>query len=188
MAANKNDKEIDSLISAMEALVREHANPLFRYAFRLVANTDEAHDAVQESFLRVQTMMEKRGVDWVPNRKGYLFTTCRNYIFDQKRKSSRSTTIPMQEEFGEENLHAFLNTNHLTSLEKDRAEAIAHAISGLNTKHQEIIIRVYVQGYLPEEIAKKEGTTVEAIYQRLARLRKRIRQDAEKIISGKALA
>ena len=71
-------------------ILDSHEGPLLRYAYRLCNDLETARDAVQDTFLKL--CREDRGkvenylVKW-------LFTVCRNRVFEILRKEKRMTAL-----------------------------------------------------------------------------------------------
>lgn len=67
-----------------------HEGPLLRYAYRLCNDLETARDAVQDTFLRLcredRSKVEAYLVKW-------LFTVCRNRVFEILRKEKRMTAL-----------------------------------------------------------------------------------------------
>ncbi len=67
-----------------------HEGPLLRYAYRLCNDLETARDAVQDTFLKLcredRSKVETYLVKW-------LFTVCRNRVFEILRKEKRMTVL-----------------------------------------------------------------------------------------------
>lgn len=74
----------------VRAALREFEGPLLRYARRITGDLETARDVVQETFLRLwredTAELDGRMPQW-------LFTVCRNYALDVRRKEKRMTTL-----------------------------------------------------------------------------------------------
>ena len=69
-------------------LLLQYEGPLLRYAQRLMNCPDRARDVVQETFLR---LCREPAVAREAHVAQWLFTVCRNYAIDLKRKEQRMT-------------------------------------------------------------------------------------------------
>ncbi len=69
-------------------LLLRYEGPLLRYAQRLTNCPDRARDVVQETFLR---LCREPAVAREAHVAQWLFTVCRNYAIDLKRKEQRMT-------------------------------------------------------------------------------------------------
>jgi RNA polymerase sigma-70 factor (ECF subfamily) len=72
----------------LEALYRQHAQAVFRFAYGLCRNRPEAEDVVAETFARVVT---RTHAIKDATARAYLLTVARNVFLDAKRKSARHT-------------------------------------------------------------------------------------------------
>ena len=67
-----------------------HEGPLLRYAYKLCNDLETARDAVQDTFLKLcredRSKVESYLVKW-------LFTVCRNRVFEILRKEKRMTAL-----------------------------------------------------------------------------------------------
>ena len=79
----------------LEALYRQHAAAVFRFAYGLCRNRSEAEDIVAETFARVLTRAHR-----IENRtaRAYLLTAARNVFLDAKRRSARDARLVGQME------------------------------------------------------------------------------------------
>ena len=80
----------DSRSEWIRAAVRRYEEPLTLYAQRIVGDPERARDVVQETFLKLcsqeQTLIDTHLAEW-------LFSVCRNYALDVRRKESRMTSL-----------------------------------------------------------------------------------------------
>jgi len=71
-------------------LYQRYAPDVYRFAFWLCGNPDDAKDIVSETFIRVWTAKAPVKTETV---KAYLFTIARNLFLQQQRKSRRKTML-----------------------------------------------------------------------------------------------
>lgn len=74
----------------LEALYRQHALAVFRFAYGLGRNRAEAEDIVAETFARVLT--RAHAIE-VATARAYLLTVARNIFLDAKRRSARDARL-----------------------------------------------------------------------------------------------
>jgi RNA polymerase sigma-70 factor (ECF subfamily) len=74
----------------LEALYRQHALAVFRFAYGLCRERSEAEDIVSETFARVVTRVH--GIENATAR-AYLLTVARNVFLDGKRRAARDARI-----------------------------------------------------------------------------------------------
>lgn len=74
----------------LEALYRQHASAVFRFAYGLCRNRAEAEDIVAEAFARVLTRANK--IESATAR-AYLLAVARNAFLDARRRSVRDARL-----------------------------------------------------------------------------------------------
>lgn len=74
----------------LEALYRQHALAVFRFALGLCRDRTEAEDIVSEAFARVVTQAHRIQA---ATARAYLLTVARNVFLDQKRRSTRHARL-----------------------------------------------------------------------------------------------
>ena len=74
----------------LEALYRQHALAVFRFAFGLCRNRTKAEDIVAEAFARVVTRAHRIQS---ATARAYLLTVARNVFLDQRRRSTRDARL-----------------------------------------------------------------------------------------------
>ncbi|HEY1084674.1 MAG TPA: sigma-70 family RNA polymerase sigma factor [Prosthecobacter sp.] len=83
-------------VRAFERLVDLHQNMVIGTAFRMLGNSEDAHDVAQQVFLRVW----KSAPRYEPTAKftTWLFTILRNLVFNETRRRTRRREIPLEQE------------------------------------------------------------------------------------------
>lgn len=81
--------------TAFRTLVEMYQQPAYRLAFRIIANEEEARDAVQESFIRIWQRIGSfdPGREFLP----WMYRILVNTSTDRLRKISRHTMIAMDQ-------------------------------------------------------------------------------------------
>lgn len=74
----------------LEALYRQHAAAVFRFAYGLCRNRSEAEDIVAEVFARVLT---RANTIESATARAYLLTVARNFFLDARRRSARHARL-----------------------------------------------------------------------------------------------
>jgi len=78
-------------------LCQRHSDSIYRYARSLLANEADAEDATQEVLLRLWNHLPSLNLFHI---RAWLLRTTRCYCLDQlRRRRSRATPVPMEEEF-----------------------------------------------------------------------------------------
>ena len=154
-----------------EQLFHEHYPLVYRTAFSVTGNREDAEDVVQTIFLN----LHRRGLSRLnENPRAYLYRAAvntavsvlrsrrRHVLTDDPAKLDRLVEpIPLQKE---------------SSLQGEFLEALA----GLSPSAVEILVLRYEHDYSDAEIAKLLGTSRAAIAVRLYRARRRLKKFMEK--------
>jgi RNA polymerase sigma-70 factor, ECF subfamily len=164
-------KPINSLPEEFELLYREHGAFVYRTAFRILRNAEEAEDVLQTIFLRLM----RRGCppDLQRRPRAYLYRAAVNGALDAiKLRQTRNSIAAVEIE---EALHS------PDSSSKEKLHQRLHkAIAELNPGAAEIVILRYMHNHSDAEIAKmlgkSRGVVAVTLYRARARLKKLIRQ------------
>jgi RNA polymerase sigma-70 factor (ECF subfamily) len=155
----------ESLPAEFEALFREHSKFIYRTAYRVTGNGEDAEDVLQSLFLRL--MRRELPPDFGTNPKAYLYRAAVNLV--RSRKVSTDALDAVE--------HSAFREKSRARLDMD--EAVRQALSELNAKAAEILILRHVHGYSDAEIARllgtSRGTIAVSLFRSRARLRKFIR-------------
>ncbi len=68
---------------------------LFRIAYRMLGDTEQAGDAVQDVFL--QAVFHRSKLAEHPNPEGWLVTTLKNNIYNERRRSMAHQIVPLDD-------------------------------------------------------------------------------------------
>jgi RNA polymerase sigma-70 factor (ECF subfamily) len=151
-----------SLPGDFEQLFQEHHGLVYRAAFRITGNAQDAEDVLQTLFLRL--LHRGRPLDVNANPKGYLHRSAVNIALDIVRSRRRMSADNSLAETG-------------TSPRTDRIqEMVAQALSELSPKLAELFVLKHVEGYDNAEIAHLIGTSRGAVGVMLFRARVRLRK------------
>jgi RNA polymerase sigma-70 factor (ECF subfamily) len=79
----------------VEYLFAAYRLPLLRYLTKLLRNTDDAHDVIQQTYVR---LLEAEQLDELEGRaRAYLFTTAKNLAYDSFRHKARWGAVELDE-------------------------------------------------------------------------------------------
>jgi RNA polymerase sigma-70 factor (ECF subfamily) len=101
---------------AFEKLVAEYQATVFRLAFRLLCNEDEAKDIVQETFIKIWQNLDKYRAQY--SFKTWIYRIASNLCYDSLR-TTKYRFEPIQENFhpvSSENVEQAIINNDLKSL------------------------------------------------------------------------
>jgi RNA polymerase sigma-70 factor (ECF subfamily) len=159
-------------VDAYAELVARHRDRLLRYALRMLADSDDAEDVTQETFVRAYRSLAtcedpSRFGGWIFS---ILANRCRTAGTRRARREavfvSTGTTV---EEWGGD------ATADSAEQALDSGERVERAMMGLNAAHREAFILKYVEDMSYEEIAEVTGAGISALKMRVSRAREFLR-------------
>lgn len=139
--------------------IYERLSPaLYRYAYRLLGDADQAEECVAETFSRfLQALSNGRTPD---NVQAYLYRVAHNWITDQYRRQ------PVLEELDPEKHEAMLGSHQEnpahTVAENFEQERIRKALRLLSPEQRQVVVLRFLEERSHEEVAIVLGKTVEA--------------------------
>ena len=145
---------------------------LFRFAFRLTKNRDDASDLLQETSLKVLDNREKFAEE--TNFKAWAYTLMRNIFINNYRKTVREQTYVDQTE----NLY-HLNIPQNSGFDSpEGAYSIAEITQAINSFSKEYRqpFAMHVAGYKYENIAEDMGLPLGTVKSRIFFARKKLQQ------------
>ncbi|MES2464939.1 MAG: sigma-70 family RNA polymerase sigma factor [Armatimonadota bacterium] len=164
--------------AAFEQLYVLYATGIYRCAYRLLEDADEADDIRQETFVRAyQSLARFRGE---AGFRTYLLTICSNLCRDRMRQRQRRPVssyglAPSEFAVTSQTL-ARECTDPLSQLEQaDQAERVWRALHRLPVAPREILLLRHVEGLEIEEIAQIVGCTKISVPVRLFRARRQFK-------------
>jgi RNA polymerase sigma factor (sigma-70 family) len=147
-------------------LYRRHGRAILAYALRRTGDSEDAADAVAETFL-----VAWRRLDEVPITEArlWLYGVARRVIANQDRAERRRTALGQRLS---QTLRTELATHAPASAE---AAAVLRAMSGLRPEDRELLLLVSWEELTPAQAAKVLDISALAARSRLHRARRRLR-------------
>ena len=143
-----------------EKTYRDYYPKLFRIAAKMLQDSDDAKDVVQDVFTTYYFAMNNEKV--IRDTKNWLVRSTINKGIDYKRKTARTVTMEKP----------ICETGELTL---DEASDILNAITHLNEKEQTLVV-LYSEGYSYKEIAEMTGRNLPSIGKTLSRIMEKIKK------------
>ena len=153
---------------ALEALYARYSAPLYRYLFRLVHETTEAEDLLQEVFVAAW-----RGASRFKGRaqvRTWIFRIAHNQAISWLRRQRATLALD-----GVEGRLAASDPAEQT-MERWRAEQVRRALPGLPAKHRAVLELTFYHGFSQAEIAEIVGCPVGTVKSRMSYARRYLRQ------------
>ena len=158
-----------------EALVSPHMNNLYKLAYRLTGQRDNAEDLVQDLLLKIYPRLdEMQGIDKLA---AWLSRVLYHLFIDQYRRQQGSPINHMNDENVIYDTHAsnMPGPSDVANTELTR-ELINTALGTLDEDRRILIMLHDVEGYNLQEINEMTGIPVGTIKSRLSRARNKLRK------------
>jgi len=168
--------------TALEPLMLAHQEAVFRLAYLLLGDPDDAEDVAQETFLRAWKHF-KRFDDMRPLRP-WLLSITSNLASNRRRSAGRYVSALMRT-FQNEPPPATVEEKNVQQTESN---ALWKAVQTLNITDQQIVYLRYFLELSVDETAEvleiAEGTVKSRLSRALEKLRKVIKQDFPVLAEG----
>ncbi len=159
-----------SVMPSWDELVREHADRVYRLAYRLSGNVHDAEDLTQETFIRVFRSLSKYQAGTF---EGWLHRITTNLFLDMVRRRNRIRMESLPEDYDRvpsdrpdpEQIY------HDTRLAPD----LQRALASLAPEYRAAVVLCDVEGLSYEEIAATLGVKLGTVRSRIHRGRQAIR-------------
>jgi len=150
-------------------------NKLFRLAWHLTGQREEAEDVVQEVYLKIWDMRHQLGK--YKSVEGLLVTMTRNRCLDRLRRR-KNNMLPLKPEIFNRSEETDPQQQNET---RDLVQRVHKMMAGLPEQQKTIMHLRDVEGFGFAEIAEITGFDGNYIRVNLSRARKKIRAEIEKI-------
>ena len=165
---------------AFSRIVTELEKPVYRLAFAIVGNREDAEDVSQETFLKLfRTLGTFRGDASVST---YVLTIAKNTALDElrRRKNRPADSMTLETEDGEDRQAEIADPDPYSDpaksyAQKERIAGVRQAIADLPGDHRVILTLRDMEGRSYEEIADILGLTDGTVKSRLFRARQALK-------------
>lgn len=164
---------------AFERMVEQFDGPLFNYAERILENSYDAQEVVQDTFLRAHEALTRRydqpRVEELA-LKPWLFRIARNLSFNKKRDRKGGLDQPLSS-FDDGRIGPLVPENSVSGRVEQRQEraALERALSLLPPESRELIVLRFMEEMSYAEISKTVGMDESALRGRVFRSLKLLR-------------
>ena len=171
------DQNQTSSIPDFERIFREHGALVYRTAYAVLGNREDADDILQTIFLRLL----RRGcpLDLGKNPQGYLYRAAVNLSFDTlktRRRRPQVTNDPEQ-------IEAPVRPSDVP-FDDEMHDRLYEAIAQLSPETAEILLLRYVHDISDARIAKMLGVSRTVIAVRLYRARARLKKLIQELLGA----
>ncbi len=164
--------------AAYDELVRQYSASIFHVAYRMLGDSAEASDVVQEIFLKV--FRNIGGFKGEAALKTWVFKIAFSEILNRLRwwkRRHRFATVSLDDETNGNGTGARYTvaasdpTPEQVLQSKEQESAIQQALGKLSREHRSIIVLRDIEGFSYNEIADVLGISIGTVKSRLARAR-----------------
>jgi RNA polymerase sigma-70 factor (ECF subfamily) len=174
--------------AAYDELVRVYHASIFHVAYRMLSDSGEAADVVQEIFLKV--FRNINGFKGESALKTWIFRIAFSEILNRLRwwkRRHRHATVSLDDDHNH-NGHGYHVSDSKPSPEqalesKEQEQAIQQALEKLSSDHRSIIILRDIEGFSYGEIAEVLGVSIGTVKSRLARARADLKKSLMRYLS-----
>jgi RNA polymerase sigma-70 factor (ECF subfamily) len=174
--------------AAYDELVRTYNAPVFHVAYRMLGDSGDAADAVQEIFIKV--FRNIRGFRGDSSLKTWIFRIAFSEILNRLRwwkRRFRSSTVSLDDDRKGTGSPIHLRSSspspHHVLESKERDQAIQQALTKLSGEHRSIVILRDIEGFSYNEIANILGVSCGTVKSRLARARADMKKSLVRFLS-----
>ena len=132
----------------IQEILLQHEGPLLRYAIRMCGDLETARDVVQETFLKL-CKQERQSIE--DHLVKWLFTVCRNRIFEIHRKEKKMRPL---EDWELENESSKSATPAGTAVLNDDVSTLNELMETLPLREQEVLRLKFQNGLSYKEISE----------------------------------
>jgi len=170
---------------AFRRLVEQHSRAVFRLAFRMTGNEQDAEDVVQETFLRAYRQLDK--YEARSSFSTWLYRIASNYSLDLIRMRKRHED---KRERGKAEERDILQTLPVNTPGPDRItysrqvqERVNEALNELSAQERTAFVLRHFEGMSIDEIGEALGTGTNATKHSIFRAVQKLRRSLEPVVS-----
>jgi RNA polymerase sigma-70 factor (ECF subfamily) len=180
--------------AAYDELVRTYSASIFHVAYRMLGDSAEASDIVQEIFLKV--FRNIGGFKGEAALKTWIFKIAFSEILNRLRwwkRRHRFATVSLDDQPGgvgtgpARGVVALTPTPEQALQSKEEETAIQQALAKLSREHRSIIVLRDIEGFSYNEIADVLGVSIGTVKSRLARARGDLKKSLMRYLSVQQL-
>ena len=166
--------------SQLEQLFQQYYEQIYRTAYRVTGNGNDAEDVLQTVFLRLAR--RKDDLDLQPNAQAYLLRAAINAALDIVRSRNLNNLVPIEDVTPENFSTAAKHSPEALHSDRELRAIIQTEISKLSQNTAEMFVLKYFGGYENKEIAKMLGTSHLVVGVMLHRARGQLKKRIETVI------
>jgi RNA polymerase sigma-70 factor (ECF subfamily) len=168
-------------LEAFEGLFARHHPAVFRLAYRLCGNEEEASDIAQESFVKAARGI--RGFKEKSAFKSWLWriaiNTAKDFKRREKRKDEQLAKIESQQTSSEQ-----LGKYIADEQEKDTHARVLQALDKLSPEQRSAIVLTVYEGLSHKEAAEASGCSTSTLSWRIFRAKAKLKDELKDLDAG----
>ena len=171
---------------AYRVLVERHSRPIFRLAFRMTGNEQDAEDVVQETFLRAYRQLDK--YETRASFSTWLFRIAVNYSLDlirsRKRREQKRERGPSEELDILQSIPSSSPSPDRIAYSGEVQGRVQTALGELSEQERSAFVLRHFEGMSIEEIGSVLGTSTNATKHSIFRAVQKLRRSLEPLVSA----
>lgn len=154
--------------SKFEQIYDAYRGLMFHVAYRILGNTHDAEDAVQQAFLVILDNLGKISEIRCPKSRSFVVTIVERKSIDLYRSKRRNAVLPLEEEA--------VNVPSPSEVDAVAERTVfAKAMATLPTRYRELLFLKYDNGYSEREIAAMCSMTEANVSKTIQRAKKKLK-------------
>ena len=170
---------------AFRLLVEQHSRAVFRLAFRMTGNEQDAEDVVQETFLRAYRQLDK--YEARSSFSTWLYRIASNYSLDLIRMRKRHEDKRERGKAEERDILQTLPVNtpgpERITYSRQVQERVNEALNELSAQERTAFVLRHFEGMSIDEIGEALGTGTNATKHSIFRAVQKLRRSLEPVVS-----
>lgn len=154
--------------SKFEKVYYKYRHLMYRVAFNILQNREDAEDVVQRSFIKIAKTIKKIGDPSSEFTKGYVLTIVQNQSIDLLRDKAKHPTLIYQGASTDKAIHAIEN------------DITKFCLTQLPPRYKQVLVLKHVYGLSNLEIAKTMNLSLRNVITLDQRAKKKFREIYEK--------
>jgi RNA polymerase sigma-70 factor, ECF subfamily len=163
---------------AFEELAMPLFEQLYNFACWMTQNRDEAEDLVQETYSKALKGFSSFQVG--TNFRAWMYRILRNTFLTSRAGLKTTVSLDLEEDDGND-LAIETETPETILLSRSNSEIVENALAALPVPHREIILLCDVEEMSYQEIAESLSVPIGTVMSRLARARKALRGQLQRL-------
>jgi len=164
-------------ITEFNNIVSQIKDKMYRIAFRVVRNHEEACDVVQDALVKIWTKWDT--ISAADNSEAYCMTVTRNMAIDLVR----SRKMPTTEIENHYDLKSGAADPERQAVARDEMSRVRAFIEGMPERHRTVLELRDIDGYSYKEISRITGYSIEKVKVYLYRARIKIKEHFKEKVS-----